>query len=486
MMGYQDPPQENIFIYNIYLENRVRKDRPLRRISEVIDFDFIYKEVEDKYGKNGNVSAPPPVILKLIFLFFFYNVRSERELMETLPERIDWLWFLGYNLDSGIPDHSVISKARARWGKEIFKQFFERIVVQCVEKGLVDGTKIFMDASLIDANASNGVFMDKYSLKKYLNDGYLELEKRLEEKEGEVNTRYISTTDPDASIVRYKGGKARPQYKTHRAVDALHEIITAVEVTPGAVDEAHKMTSLIDSHTTNTLIKPDKVVADSKYGTIENLLECYDREINPHMPVIQTRNKRTGSRKDIFSEEQFAYDVKTNTLICPAGKRLKKKALHSHRDNIEYMGSRKDCKSCKLRPQCTRNNNGRSVQRHIRKEELNAMLLITKSYKARRDIKIRQYLMERSYARSVRYGFDRARWRGLWKIGIQEYLVCAIQNIEALIRHMKKPLKGEMAKPLKGKAKQKITADCQHIFSSTRACLYLFINCVFCISLNQR
>jgi len=42
MMGYQDPPQENIFIYNIYLENRVRKDHPLRRISEVIDFDFIY------------------------------------------------------------------------------------------------------------------------------------------------------------------------------------------------------------------------------------------------------------------------------------------------------------------------------------------------------------------------------------------------------------------------------------------------------------
>ncbi len=53
----------------------------------------------DTYGKNGNVSIPPPAVLKLMFLFFFYNVRSERELMETLPERLDWLWFLwGYNL----------------------------------------------------------------------------------------------------------------------------------------------------------------------------------------------------------------------------------------------------------------------------------------------------------------------------------------------------------------------------------------------------
>jgi len=68
MMGYQDPLQENMFLYNIYLENRVRKDHPLRRISEIIDFNFIYKEVEDKYGKNGNVSVPPP--------FFFSTTMS--------------------------------------------------------------------------------------------------------------------------------------------------------------------------------------------------------------------------------------------------------------------------------------------------------------------------------------------------------------------------------------------------------------------------
>jgi hypothetical protein len=50
--------------------------------------------------------------------------------------------------------------------------------------------------------------------------------------------------------------------------------------------------------------------------------------------------------------------------------------------------------------------------------------------------------MERSYARSTRYGFDRARWRGLWKVAIQEYFICAIQNIEILIRHTKKTVRG--------------------------------------------
>ena len=211
------------------------------------------------------------------------------------------------------------------------------------------------------------------------------------------------------------------------------------------------MTSLIDIHTTNTVTKPDTVVADSQYGTIENLLECHDRGIDAHMPAVKTRNKTTGSRKDIYPEEQFIYDKNTDTLTCPAGKILTKRTFHSHRDNTEYMASRKDCKKCELRPQCTRNSNSRSVQRHIRKEELDAMLFITKSYKARRDIKTRQYLMERSYARSTRYGFDRARWRGLWKVTIQEYLVCTIQNIETLLRYLKKPFRGIIAKPFEVK-----------------------------------
>ena len=171
------------------LETRVRKNHPLRKIKELVDFDFIYKEVEKTYGKNGNVSVPPPVILKLMLLLILYNVRSERELMDTLPERLDWLWFLGLTIESPIPDHSVLSKARKRWGEDAFKHFFERIVVQCVEAGLVDGTKIFMDSSLIDADASNNSVVDTHALKRHLNERYRELEKRLEWRNGRVCKR---------------------------------------------------------------------------------------------------------------------------------------------------------------------------------------------------------------------------------------------------------------------------------------------------------
>jgi hypothetical protein len=142
-----------------------------------------------------------------------------------------------------------------------------------------------------------------------------------------------------------------------------------------------------------------------------------------------------------------------NYRICPAVKILKRRSSHARRNNIKYAAKGKDCKKCELHPQCTRDSNLRSVQCHIRKEALDKMISITKSSRAQRDIKIRQYLIERSYARSTRYGFDRARWRGLWKVAIQGYIICAIQNIETLIRYLEKPIKKAIAKPLKGKVK---------------------------------
>ncbi len=59
----------------------------------MIDLEFEYAEVAAKYGIKGNVSVPPPVGLKLMLLLVLYNVGSERELRERIPERLEWLWF---------------------------------------------------------------------------------------------------------------------------------------------------------------------------------------------------------------------------------------------------------------------------------------------------------------------------------------------------------------------------------------------------------
>jgi transposase len=111
--------QKSLFAYGINLDDRVRWDHPLRRIAEAIDFSFVRDEVRELYGRKGNESVNPEVILKLMFLLFLDNVKSERELMRIIPERLDYLWFLGYGLDDDIPNYSVLSKARNRWGRDV-------------------------------------------------------------------------------------------------------------------------------------------------------------------------------------------------------------------------------------------------------------------------------------------------------------------------------------------------------------------------------
>jgi len=446
MMGYQPLPQENLFYTNIVLEERVRQNHPLRRINELIDFEFIYKEVHDKYGSKGNVSVPPPVILKLMLLLVFYNVRSERELMETLPERLDWLWFLDYKLDSEIPNHSVLSKARNRWGVEAFQCFFERIVWQCVEAGLVDGSRIFMDSSLVQADASNNsvINVNKEALKIHLARGFNELESRLEEKEdppddhvpktGVANQHYHSTTDPDASVTRQGAGKRKLRYKAHRSVDARAEVITATEVTPGEVNEGHLLTTLLAAHHNNTQTTVETVVADMQYGTADNYLACCDLGINAHIPDLK---KRHNDFQDIFHEEDFQYQPETDTYLCPAGNHLKKGSYKPKQDAYEYRCSNKVCRNCSLVTQCTKSKNSRTLTRHCRKEDLDKMRNAAQSQTAKRDIRTRQHLMERSFARATRYGFKRARWRRLWRVQIQEYLTSAIQNIMVLTSYGK-------------------------------------------------
>ena len=85
--------QKELFSYEVNLDRRVRADHPLRAIRAAVDFRFVRQEVADCYGYNGNESIDPEVVLKLMFLLFFDNVKSERELMRMLPERLDYLWF---------------------------------------------------------------------------------------------------------------------------------------------------------------------------------------------------------------------------------------------------------------------------------------------------------------------------------------------------------------------------------------------------------
>jgi len=435
MIGVESPNNGKLF-YNFNLEKKVRKNHPLRKLKEILNLDFMYGLLKDKYGYNGNVSVPPPVIMKMMILLFLYNVRSEREMMETIPERLDWLWFLGYDIDEEVPNHSVLSKARKRWGEDIFKELFGRVVKQAVEAGLVDGEKIFVDASLVEADAS------KNSIKKIedikLNEQYQELVKRLDERTedgigeySKINREHISSTDPDSTITNQNGVRDL-SYKVHRSVDDRKEIITSCSVTTGAVNEAHVLEQTIAEHEGVVEKNVKTVVADSKYGTTENYCTLKEKGIKTHIKDLGATRARRG---DVFGKDRFAYVAERDVYICPAGKELQRRSWNRKRQWTKYRIDKDQCASCELKSQCTNDKNGRSINRLPGDDLIAASRQDAASEEGIKDLKRRQHLMERSYAYGKRFGYKRARWRALWRVSIQQLLVATVQNLKKISQY---------------------------------------------------
>src|SRR3712207_6480106 len=138
---------------NVSLEDLVPEDNFYRRLDRVLDLSFVRDLVKDRYAATGRPSVDPQVFFRLQLVMFFENIRSERRLMEVAADRLSIRWFLGYDLDEPLPDHSGLTRIRERYGLEIFRRFFERIAEECFEAGLVWGEELFFDSTKVEANA---------------------------------------------------------------------------------------------------------------------------------------------------------------------------------------------------------------------------------------------------------------------------------------------------------------------------------------------
>ena len=232
----QHAKQNELWAESVSLARRIPEDHPLKKLQKVLQFDFVRAGVSGFYGNNGNVSVDPVIIMKMMQLLFWDDVASERELMRTIALRIDCLWFLGYGLEDEFPGHSVLSKARQRWGQEVFVRLFERTVQQCLDAGLIDGEKLHLDSSLVRANASLNSVVRVAIAKLDESDEGSQREDGGDDGGG-TNQKYKVTTDPEATLVRQTAGKALPSYKNHRVLDDQAGVITVTKTTTGIRDE---------------------------------------------------------------------------------------------------------------------------------------------------------------------------------------------------------------------------------------------------------
>src|SRR4051794_26110942 len=125
-----------------------------RHLEATLDLTFVRDWVAGCYAERGRPSIDPVVFFKLQLIMFFEGIRSERQLIATASLNLAHRWYLGYHLDESLPDHSSLTKIRERYGLDVFRRFFDRVVQLCVDAGLVWGEELFFDATKVRANAA--------------------------------------------------------------------------------------------------------------------------------------------------------------------------------------------------------------------------------------------------------------------------------------------------------------------------------------------
>jgi transposase len=141
----------------VTIEGLIPADHFYRHLDQVLDLTFVRDLVRDCYVAGiGRPSVDPVVFFRLQLVMFFEGLRSERALLRLAADRLSVRWYLGYNLDEALPDHSSLTRIRARYGLQVFRRFFEAIVEQCQQAGLVWGRALYFDATQVQADAAPG------------------------------------------------------------------------------------------------------------------------------------------------------------------------------------------------------------------------------------------------------------------------------------------------------------------------------------------
>src|SRR5215210_4006764 len=152
----------------VTLEDLVPPDHVYRHLAPVLDLGVVRDLVRDAYADTGRPSIDPVIFFKLQLILFFEGLRSERQLLRVVADRLSLRWYLGYDLTEALPDHSSLTRIRERYGLAVFRRFFETIVEQCTAAGLVWGEELYLDATKVEANAATDSLRPRFAVEAHL------------------------------------------------------------------------------------------------------------------------------------------------------------------------------------------------------------------------------------------------------------------------------------------------------------------------------
>lgn len=461
-------------IGNVTLDQLVPADHFYRRLEAKLDLSFVREFVVDYYAPSGRPSIDPIVFFKLQLVMFFEGIRSERQLLRVVADRLSVRWYLGYDLGEELPDHSSLTRIRDRYGLEILRRFFEAIVAQCQAAGLVWGKELYVDATKVQANASLDSVAPRFAIEAHLQQVFTPdageasreetaeppllpvplsdtaretLAARNQERhdwfarDGQpdrtvtrgdyqrLSDLRASPTDPDAGLMQTRDG-LHAGYLDHYVVDGgKARIILNALVTPADVKENLPLLDLVWRTCFRWQLRPRQFTGDTAYATLANIVALETEGIRAYVPL-----RESDERAGVFGKGAFTYDAARDVYTCPHGATL---SFHHVKNRIQarvFQADPATCNACPLKARCTPGSHGREVNRYFDEAYLDRVRSYHATAPCQKAIRKRDVWVEPLFAEAKDWhGLRRFRLRRLRKVNGVALLTATGQNLKRLL-----------------------------------------------------
>ena len=423
-MAYRYGERHQMDLLPPSVESYVSTDDPVRAYDAFVDaMDFNELGIAIKPHQIGCPSYDPRAMLKLLVYGYSYGIRSSRKLERATLHNISFMWLIG-----GLkPDHKTIAEFR-RNNKSALKGILKQCARLCLKLDLIAGNTLFVDGTLIRANASIKNSWTRKRCEKVLN----KVDKRIEAILGECETvdreeqdqtsmvkmdselkdsralktkvekilkelkkegkNSLNTTDP--GCVRTNGVHgSHAGYNAQSVVDEKYGLIVSSDVI-SENNDIGQFAEQVDQANQTLGEKCQVACADAGYSNTDELEKVNEQNIKVVVP-----SKRQASRKKRkikpFDMEYFHYDAEKDHFLCPEGQILPYSYSNKKGKTRIYSIPRGFiCQQCQHFGICTKSRRGRSVSRLIREEAREKFEAQYKQPKSQAIYKLRQEKVE--------------------------------------------------------------------------------------------
>lgn len=453
------------------VERLVDADHPARLLWEIIgklDLSRYYAGVKSNEEGGGRPPWHPQLLITMWVYAYSVGIGAAREIERRCEYDPVFWWLTGMEK----VNHHTLSDFRVE-KKEELDELFAQVLGAASAEGYISLEQVTLDGTKIKANASQKSFHREKTLqaqvekarqvvKQLEEEGEAEekrrtvaeekarqkvkrLEQALEElkdlrkekaTEEEKQETRVSSSDPEARIMKQNEGGFGPGYNVQITADTKHGLIVDVEVTQ-AGNDFKQLIPAVERVEERFGKAPGQVLVDSGYISRDNVEEIAGRKVDLLGSLADDKSKR--GEQDRYPSSVFIYRAEQDHYVCPAGKILSYEGRQT-KDGMEqfkYKAKRQDCQSCPLKMQCcpTNKKHGRSV---IRSEESPAMIafrakMATEAAKA--EYRKRGAIAEfRNLWIKAKLGLRQFHVRGREKVGCEALWACFTHNLQHWIR----------------------------------------------------